>query len=294
MRYDLRLRIGYRYAFPVKEARHALRICPRTDRGQSVERLALELRPTPAELAADTDFFGNATRHLRLEGAHGEFAVEMRARARVSRGPPPAHTPTLRQIAQAAERCREPEGGSPIHHLGPSRLVSLPRAARDFAAGAIGAPDTPALKAVLALARAIQRDFLYESGSTGIQTRVEETLRDRRGVCQDFAHLMIAALRGLGVPAAYVSGFIRTEPPPGLPRLEGADSMHAWVDVWLGEEAGWVGFDPTNGCLALDGHIIVALGRDYADVAPVDGVLITAGPQSAWHNVDVIPLENEE
>lgn len=290
MRYDLRLRIGYRYGGPVRHARHALRVTPRSDRGQMVEHVQVTLSPSPSELASEADFFGNSLDHLRFEGAHGEFSLDMRARVSVARGVAPQETIPLAAVACEAEACRDAEGASPLHHLGPSRLVPLLRDVTAYARDALGEAQRPGVEAVLSLARAIRRDFAYRSGSTHVGTGVADIFRERRGVCQDFAHLMCAGLRGCGVPAAYVSGFIRTEPPPGMDRLEGADAMHAWVDVWLGEEAGWVGFDPTNGCAAEDGHVMVARGRDYADAAPVDGVLVTSGPQSTWHAVDIIPL----
>ena len=121
-------------------------------------------------------------------------------------------------------------------------------------------------------------------------TKAADAFALRRGVCQDFSHVMIAGLRGLGIPAGYVSGFLRTIPPPGKERLEGADAMHAWVKVWCGLEAGWQEFDPTNGMRASNDHITVGYGRDYADVAPIVGVLKTTGSQTGEQAVDVIPV----
>ena len=128
-----------------------------------------------------------------------------------------------------------------------------------------------------------------------ISTPLNEVFDKRHGVCQDFAHVMIAGLRGLGLPAAYVSGYLRTRPPPGQPRLRGADASHAWVALWCGEgwgesgEGGWIGFDPTNDCVVQDDHIVVAQGRDYGDVAPIDGIVSSAGAQKLTVEVDVIP-----
>ncbi|WP_185983849.1 transglutaminase family protein [Aureimonas mangrovi] len=289
MRYDIRLRVGYRYGQPVNSARHLLRVRPRGDRGQTVESLSLTFSPQPFEAVREADFFGNATDHLRLTGAHDAFTAEMRARVRVERRAP-APAPGLAAIAQEARTVRDAEGASPVHHLGPSRLVTPDRAITAYARGATQG-HLDGADAALALARGIREDFAYVAGSTDVSTSVASVFSQRRGVCQDFAHVMIAALRGLGVPAAYVSGFLRTEPPPGMARLEGADAMHAWVDVWLGTSVGWVGFDPTNGCMAVGDHVIAAIGRDYADVAPVDGVVTTTGAQSAWHTVDIVPLD---
>jgi transglutaminase-like putative cysteine protease len=137
----------------------------------------------------------------------------------------------------------------------------------------------------------IRKDFTYESEATEIQTPLAQAFAQRRGVCQDFAHIMIAGLRGLELPAAYVSGYIRTIPPPGKARLEGADASHAWVSVWCGPDTGWLGFDPTNAIEALNDHIALAVGRDYSDVSPVYGVFVGSGTKGLEVEVDVIPVE---
>jgi transglutaminase-like putative cysteine protease len=135
----------------------------------------------------------------------------------------------------------------------------------------------------------IHSDFVYDSEATDVSTPAAEAFRVRRGVCQDFAHIMISGLRGLGLPAAYVSGYLRTLPPPGGVRLEGADATHAWVSVWCGEENGWIAFDPTNAIVVKNDHIVLAIGRDYSDVAPIDGIILAPGKQTLKVGVDVIP-----
>ena len=131
----------------------------------------------------------------------------------------------------------------------------------------------------------------FDPEATTVDTPPAEAFARRHGVCQDFAQVMIACLRGIGIPAGYVSGFLRTNPPPGQPRLEGADAMHAWVRAWCGRQTGWIEFDPTNAIAAGIDHILVARGRDYGDVAPVKGVLRIAGDQKTEHAVDVIPVD---
>ena len=148
-----------------------------------------------------------------------------------------------------------------------------------------------ALDAVRAVGLALHRDMHFDPEATTVDTPPAEAFARRHGVCQDFAQVMIACLRGVGIPAGYVSGFLRTNPPPGQPRLEGADAMHAWVRAWCGWQAGWVEFDPTNAISAGTDHIVVARGRDYGDVAPVKGVLRIAGEQKTEHAVDVIPVD---
>jgi transglutaminase-like putative cysteine protease len=146
----------------------------------------------------------------------------------------------------------------------------------------------------LTLGEALHEELRFDADATTVDTPVEEAFTARHGVCQDFAHIMIGCLREVGIPAAYVSGFLRTEPPPGCERLEGADAMHAWVRAWCGPTLGWVEYDPTNGVTVANDHIVVAHGRDYSDVAPVRGVLRTAGAQQSAQYVDVIPLIGRE
>lgn len=290
MIYEVALRIGYEYPGEVKDARHVLRVRPRTGGGQRVMSLTLAIDPRPDETIAEQDFFGNGLDHVLIFPPHEALSVTMRARVSVARHPLLLDTtPSVADVVAVAAGSRDAAPPGPMHYLGDSRIVRL---APDFAAYAAETVDlaAPVGDAVLAFARRIKDDFTYRPGATKVDTPIETVFAQREGVCQDFAHLMIAGLRGLGLPAAYISGFLRTNPPPGKPRLEGADAMHAWVGVWLGAKLGWRGFDPTNGILALDDHIVVATGRDYSDVAPIDGVLITAGEQKTDHTVDVIPV----
>lgn len=288
MRYDIRLRIGYDYALPVRNAHHLLRVAPRIDRGQAVHALTLDVLPNPEETIEGSCFFGNRTHHLLMNRAHAALAIEMRARIEVSRIEPDlSRGPDLTTLAGLARDSRDASSQGPVFQLPASRLVApLPEAGIFVSESLSGL--SPGL-GVLNVARRIADEFAYQPGVSSLATTPAETLASRRGVCQDFAHLMIAGLRQVGIPAAYVSGFLRTEPPPGQPRIEGADAMHAWIEAWLGPALGWVGFDPTNGCLAGEGHIAVAFGRDYADVAPVAGVVTTTGAQAAYHAVDVVP-----
>ncbi|WP_062111047.1 transglutaminase family protein [Aureimonas sp. AU40] len=293
-RYDIRLAIGYSYPGFVRDARHILRVSPRQTAGQRIERFSLEVAPAPAETASETDFFGNAIDHILIDQPHEALSIEMRARVAVDRPLPDlARTPALGAVVELARKSRASEGESPLHFLGSGRLVTPSARVAAYLEEGLDF-SRPIGEATLDLARRIRSDFRFQAGVTTISTGVEETFAARRGVCQDFSHLMIAGLRGLGLPAAYASGFLRTEPPPGRPRLEGADAMHAWVEVWTGPEGGWLGFDPTNGCFAGEDHVLVARGRDYADVAPIDGVLMTSGPQRHHHSVDMVPIEETE
>jgi len=153
-------------------------------------------------------------------------------------------------------------------------------------------PGRPILEAAQALMSRIFREIRFDTRATDVTTPVAEVFERRAGVCQDFAHLMLACLRSLGVPARYVSGYLETLPPPGQPRLIGADASHAWVSVYVGEPHGWIDLDPTNNLLPAERHITVAWGRDFSDVSPLRGVTLGAGGQSLFVEVDVLPLED--
>ncbi|WP_238184006.1 transglutaminase-like domain-containing protein, partial [Methylobacterium trifolii] len=175
---------------------------------------------------------------------------------------------------------------APVHFLFPSARVPLVPAVTDYARASFR-PGRSAYGAAHDLMTRIRADFRFDAKATTVHTPLSEAFELRAGVCQDFAHVMIAGLRGLGVPAAYVSGYLRTIPPPGRPRLRGADASHAWVAVWCGDA--WIGLDPTNAVAVRDDHIVVARGRDYGDVAPIDGIVSASGKQKLKVEVDVIP-----
>lgn len=295
MKYAIRLKITYDYPSAVADARHILRICPRSDHGQQVEDASISITPRPDERNAEADFYANPMDSIAFFSAHKKLAVEMRARVDVRRSEPAlAETPALSSVADDAQTSRQSDGSSPIHFLGPSRRIAAVAPLTEFVRKTLGDVEKPVGRAILALTKQIRADFAYVPGSTSVGTTVEEAFAAKRGVCQDFSHVMIAGLRANGIPARYVSGFLRTDPPEGQPRLEGADAMHAWVDVWLGSKHGWVGFDPTNGVIAGDDHIVVAVGRDYDDVSPIAGVFVTTGPQETSHAVDVVPVQDAD
>jgi transglutaminase-like putative cysteine protease len=155
----------------------------------------------------------------------------------------------------------------------------------------ISTPIAACLEAAITLARRIQREFEFDAAATLVDTPPHDAFLKRRGVCQDFAQIMITGLRAAGLPAAYASGYIRTIPPPGQERLVGADATHAWVLLWCGPDLGWVGVDPTNGIWMAGDHIVMAIGRDYAEIAPIDGIVLGSGAQKLDVSVDVEPLE---
>jgi transglutaminase-like putative cysteine protease len=292
MVYDITLKFGYDYPSAVKDARHILRLRPRETKRQHVASKVVRVDPEPDETVRESDFFGNGVDHLRLYRPHESLKIEMRARIAVKTHEPDlGATPSIAALRKAGLLCRDTGAQSPVHFLGASRMLPGSPLATAFYKERLPDPDEQAGPALLRLTKETYEAFTYASGTTTIETPVDTVMTTRKGVCQDFAHAMISGLRGAGIPAAYVSGFLRTIPPKGQPRLEGADAMHAWIAVWLGEETGWVGFDPTNGVAAAGDHIEVAIGRDYADVAPIGGVIVTSGPQRLTHSVDVAPVE---
>lgn len=285
--YQIRLAITYDYARPATGGRHLLRMLPQSIPGvQEVTGATLAISPRPAERGDHSDFFGNATTDIAFTSDHSRIAFTATARVeRVAAAPVADISPDLSGLAKELAGVRDLGPDSPLHFIADS-----PRIRRHAEMTAYAEAGATAFATVIALGRKLHRDMRFDGNATDVDTPPLAAFRARHGVCQDFAQIMIAALRGIGVPAAYVSGFIRTIPPAGQPRLEGADAMHAWVRAWCGAGMGWVEFDPTNDCLAAGDHVVVAYGRDYGDVAPVAGVMRLSGGQSTHQAVDVVPV----
>jgi len=290
MMYDIRQTTTYHYASAVAYARHVLRLMPIDRLGQRVHAAALDIEPAPIERREGHDFFGNRMTWIELNQPHDTLSVRVAARVAVKRDVTPEATPPWEEIREAAFASIDLSPNSPAHYLFPSRQVSLDPEIRAYAADSFSA-GRPVLDAAVDLMRRIKADFVYEIGATTASTTPPMSFALRRGVCQDFAHIMISGMRGLGLPAAYVSGYLRTAQSAGQDRLEGAGAMHAWVLVGCGEDVGWRGLDPTNGIFAGDDHVVLAIGRDYADVAPIDGVIFASGGQRLEVSVSVTPVE---
>lgn len=291
MKYDLKQRTLYDYGAGVALSQHVLRLLPVDRPGQVVEAASLRIAPPPGEQADSRDFFGNAVHAIGFDAPHDRLDVVTTARVEVTRADPPIAdlTPAWEVVRASAAASADLGPMSPVHGLYPSRAVPLVPAITDYAATSFP-PGRPVLAGAVELARRIKADFTYEPGATDVSTPPAEAFSLRRGVCQDFAHIVIAGLRGLGLPVLYVSGYLRTLPPPGRQRLEGADATHAWVSVWCGPEVGWIGIDPTNAIPAGTDHVELAIGRDYVDVAPMQGVILAAGAHRLTVAVDVVPV----
>lgn len=292
MLYDLSLHMGYIYDVPASGARHILRVMPLSlPNRQRLIAGSVKITPGPDEQSHFTDFFQHPATSILVREPHERLDIRMQARVQVESQPVGADfSPLLAKLPEEINDCWSIDPSSPHHFLGSSPRLPDTREIADYSRQWKSANLTT-LQIAHAVCAQVHKDFVYDTEATTVDTTPREAFRLKRGVCQDFSHVMIIALRSLGIPAGYVSGFLRTIPPPGKERLEGADAMHAWVRVWCGETAGWIELDPTNNIPAGTDHIVVAYGRDYSDVAPVIGVLKSYGNQEAVQAVDVIPLK---
>jgi len=290
--YDIRHVTTYSYETQVSFARCALRLEPLSGGGQKLISHSVDIRPKPTERTARRDFFGTLTESVLIETAHRSLRIDSRSRVWVEREAlsREAASPRWEGVRDVAFETSSLGPDSPVGYVFASALVPVLRSVTDYAAASFP-PGAGIVPAAADLMRRIRSEFRYDPKATVISTPLREVFEKRHGVCQDFAHVMIAGLRGLGLPAAYVSGYLRTIPPPGQPRLQGADATHAWVSVWCGSALGWIGFDPTNDLVVANDHIILAVGRDFADVSPVDGVIVGARKQKLNVAVDVLLVE---
>ncbi|VTZ26092.1 Transglutaminase [Methylocella tundrae] len=295
MIYDIHHVTTYEYGTPVRYAHCSLRLSPMDLPGQTVLSSHLSIDPQPSQIVERVCFFGNRVSSMTIDTEHSDLIVEVDTSIDIHRDPPPepASTRPFEEVREEAFDSESLDKASPAHFLHPSRFVPRFAPAVEYARPSF-TPRRPVLEGAVDLMRRIRADFKYDTKATVVSTPISEAFEKRRGVCQDFAHIMIAALRGLGLPAAYVSGYIRTIPPPGKKRLEGADAMHAWVTLWCGADVGWVDLDPTNSMMIGNDHITLARGRDYADISPVAGIILGTREQDVDVSVDVIPREEVE
>ncbi|HTW26856.1 MAG TPA: transglutaminase family protein [Acetobacteraceae bacterium] len=290
MKYRVRHTTRYAYRRPVDLASHMLHLLPRPLPWQEVISDALAIEPAPGRRVDASDAFGNRTTWLFLDQPHLAFEVTSEAVVAVRCPDPPedAATPPWEAIAASA-RQGGAEGAAAAEFTFPSRMAPASPTATAYAATSFPA-GRPVLAGLRDLNQRIFREFTFRAGVTTLATPVSEVMHRREGVCQDFTHVMLSALRGLGLPARYTSGYIRTRPPPGRERRRGADQSHAWVGAWMGPAHGWVQLDPTNGVVVRDEHVVLAWGRDYGDISPLRGVILGGGAHSLQVSVDLDPL----
>ncbi|SDD97887.1 transglutaminase family protein [Auraticoccus monumenti] len=289
----------YRYAGVVGRSYGLFHQRPRDLPWQQVHEHEVDVDPVPGERATRVDLYGNLRTWFLIDRDHSELVVTARSRVAVG---PQEHDPAALALpweqARPAARPDVADAWRQVDLTLESPLVDVDEEVREYARPSF-APGRPVGEVVLDLTTRIHEDFEYRSGATTVTTRVHDVLRDRRGVCQDFAQLMLACLRSHGLAGRYVSGYLATVPPPGRPRLVGADASHAWVGCWVPGPPGtpgdpltsWLYADPTNDRLCDQSHATVAWGRDYGDVAPLRGVIFSRGSGSRMTvSVDMAPL----
>jgi transglutaminase-like putative cysteine protease len=289
IRYSVEHETRYVYETSVVQSWQLARLVPRTLAWQRLLTHALQIDPSPEERHDAPDSFGNTVTHFGLYGAHRLLRVRMRCSVEVDERAPPnnGQAEPWESVRDAVRSNPQLDDLNPARMCEPTMLVPLSEHAWHYAARTL-TPGRDWLEAVTALMQGIHRDFEFEAGATTVSTSVDEVLHQRRGVCQDFAHLMLACLRGHGLPARYVSGYLLTNPAPGQPRLMGVDASHAWVAAYS-PQRGWVEFDPTNDTLADTRYITLTWGADFADVVPLRGVILGGGEQQLDVSVSVTP-----
>ena len=287
MKFEVSHSTTYGYRLPVAQSQHIVHLEPRALARQGVVHHSLLINPAPVTRSLVIDYFGNPTVLLRIDEEHREFVVHARSTVEITARTAPdleATTPWETVTATALNANAELDLDV-LQFACRSRHTPWTREVREFAIKSFPA-GRPVLAGAMNLTRRIFEEFKFDPTATDISTPVMKVLELKRGVCQDFAHLALASVRSLGIPARYVSGYLLTRPPPGQTKLRGADASHAWLSVWA-PETGWVDFDPTNGVMPTTEHITIAYGRDYEDVSPISGVLLGGADQRMSVAVDV-------
>lgn len=293
MIFDITHKTLYTYTQQVVQSQHLAHLSPRPVDRQTVHHHSIIVEPGPALRHEMTDALGNRALLLDIEVPHKEFVVL--ARSTVSVMPPaafdPSRTAPWDQLDSTITMADQRSVLQLIRDRCTSRATPLSHDIADFAAVSFS-QGRATIEAAVDLTKRIHRDFRFDPRATDISTPISTVLKQKRGVCQDFAHLALACLRAYRVPARYVSGYILTQPPPGHAKLQGADASHAWISVWA-PESGWVDLDPANGLVVGDEHIAFAYGRDFYDVTPLTGVLLGGGTHTVQVGVDVVERHHQ-
>ena len=282
---------SYAYSDVAETCHNLVRLQPRDLPTQYCRSTDLKIDPAPDRIHEYVDYFGNHVHSFAVYQPHREMLITAESIVtcppRVI--PPVGHTLPWNLVRDALRSNRTPDIVAAIEYRFDSPYVRRSAALRQLASVHFP-PARPLGEAALSLTKAIHRDFKYDPKATTIDTSLDDVLERRRGVCQDFAHLMIGCLRSLGLACRYVSGYLRTDPQPGRPRLQGADASHAWVSVFA-PGSGWLDFDPTNGCRPSDRHITIGWGRDFHDLSPVKGIVLGGGQSTLKVAVDVVAID---
>ncbi|MDR3699920.1 MAG: transglutaminase family protein [Candidatus Sulfopaludibacter sp.] len=294
MTYRIVHKTTYTYKVPVSFGNHIAYLTPRSLAHQRCASHELLVTPAPAGLIRRLDYFGNSVTFFTIREPHDELQVVARSHVVLEDRPAPwpAHAPPWEVVARCLPADLSPEGLEAYQFVFESPRVKPGSQFAEYASPSFSA-GRPLTEALLDLTGRIHKDFRFDANATNVRTPPEEVLRHKRGVCQDFAHLQVACLRSLGLPARYVSGYLRTYPPPGRARLVGADASHAWVSVYC-PGAGWLDVDPTNNLIPFQSHVTLSWGRDYGDVSPVRGVIQGGRDHKVQVGVDMEPGEDSE
>jgi len=290
MIYKITHSTNYSYSETVPVCHNEVHLTPREHPRQSCNHNRLMIRPHPVTSGKRLDYFGNQVTYFTVQEGHNRLTVTAVSKVKLSAPPKrdPSVTPPWEKIRDSLPGFRYPEGLDAYQYVFESPHVSISPELAEYALESF-TPGRPLLEAAIELNHRIHADFVYDPSATIVHTPLADVFRLRRGVCQDFAHLATGCLRSLGLAARYVSGYLRTVPPPGKPRLVGADASHAWLSVFC-PEVGWVDLDPTNDSVPALDHITLAWGRDYGDVCPIKGVFVGGGQHGMTVSVDVVPM----
>jgi len=291
MIYKIVHRTTYKYKYPVSMGSHVACLKPRTLARHRVAQSELQIVPSPAVMTERFDYFGNHQHFFTIEEPHQELIVESRSRVVMEETAFDPHlaSPPWEEVVRNLPEDLSPEALEAYQFRFESPRIRLrPEFARYAQQSFL--PGRPMVEALLDLTSRIHREFRFDSKVTTVRTPIEEVFRKKRGVCQDFAHIQIACLRSINLPARYVSGYLRTYPPPGKARLVGADASHAWVSAFC-PGIGWVDVDPTNDVVPSTGHVTIAWGRDFGDVSPLHGLILGGGAHTLKVGVDLEEVE---
>lgn len=287
MKYRITHITTYDYSEPVSLCHNLAHLKLRTSTSQIEVTSHIKIEPVPAVTREFKDFFGNQVNYFVIQQAHKQLKVTASSDVNVIHTVPVENlaNPSWNNISEMLNQNTSDDMVEAKMFALDSSSISSSQTLFDYATPSFPL-NRPIIEAVTELMDRIHTDFTYDPNATDIATPLDEVLKQRRGVCQDFAHLAIGCLRSLGLPARYVSGYMETLPPPGKPKLRGADASHAWFSVYI-PDSGWLDFDPTNNIKPTEQHITTAIGRDFSDVTPVKGVLYGGGEHKLFVAVDV-------
>lgn len=291
MKYRITHTTKYTYSEPASVCQNKVHLAPRATPNQRVEKFRLVIGPEPNAASTTTDYFGNRVDYFSIPKPHRGLSVTATSTLEVVEVERPISldaAPAWESVAQGLKTKRTAESLEAFQFAFSSQLASVDPRYAAFALESF-APGRPIVDACRDLTRRVYEQFKYDPRATTVSTPVSDVFERKAGVCQDFAHLQIACLRSIGMAARYVSGYLRTIPPEGKPRLVGADASHAWLGVYCGEALGWVDFDPTNNLIPCTDHVVLGWGRDYSDLCPIQGVFVGGGQNVMEVSVDVMP-----